>query len=138
MKRLCVIVIPILTTILICSAAVGLPGQQSPSKGEYKNLKVLPKNISSKALSKIMVDDFSDALGVGCGFCHAQGKDSLSIDYASDAKPEKEMARIMMRMTLRVNKRFFMLKHPTFTDGPLVVMCNTCHNGKPRPDEEGN
>ena len=136
MKRLCVIVLAILTTILICSAAVAPPDATNPPKGEYKNLKVLPKNISSKALSKMMVDDFSDALGVGCGFCHAQAKDSLSIDYASDAKPEKEMARVMMRMTLRVNKQFFMQKHPTLTDGPLVVTCNTCHNGKPRPDEE--
>jgi len=131
MKRLCVIVITILTTILICSAAVAPPGK---TRGEYKNLKVLPQNISTKALSKIMVDDFSDALGVGCGFCHAQGKDSLSIDYASDAKPEKEMARLMMRMTLRLNKQFFKLKHPTLTDGPLVVTCNTCHNGQPHPD----
>jgi hypothetical protein len=130
MKRVCVIVIAILTTILICSAAV------APPKNEYKNLKVLPKNISSKALSKMMVDNFSDALGVGCGFCHAQAKDSLSIDYASDAKPEKEMARMMMRMTLRVNKQFFKLKHPSLVDGPLVVMCNTCHNGKPHPDGE--
>lgn len=128
MKKLCVIVIVILTTILICSAAI------DPPKKEYKNLKVLPQNISSKALSKLMVDDFSDALGVGCGFCHAQGKDSVSIDYASDAKPEKEMARMMMRMDLRINKQFFKLRHPSFTDGPLVVTCNTCHNGKPHPE----
>jgi len=128
MKKLCVIVITILTTILICSAAI------DPPKKEYRNLKVLPQNISSKALSKLMVDDFSDALGVGCGFCHAQGKDSVSIDYASDAKPEKEIARMMMRMDLRINKQFFRLKHPSFTDGPLVVTCNTCHNGKPHPE----
>ncbi|HVV03352.1 MAG TPA: c-type cytochrome [Puia sp.] len=132
MKKVCGIVITILTTILICSAAVGRPGR---AKSEYKNLKVLPKNISSKALSKIMVDEFSDALGVGCGFCHARGKDSLSIDYASDAKPEKEMARMMMRMTLRVNKRFFMLKHPAL-DGPLVVTCNTCHKGQSHPEAD--
>ena len=127
MKKLCVIVIAIVTT-MICSVGV------ASSKSEYKNLKVLPRGISSKALSKIMVDEFSDALGVACGFCHAQAKDSLSIDYASDAKPEKEMARMMMRMTLRVNKQFFQLKHPSLGDGPLVVTCNTCHNGKPHPD----
>jgi len=127
MKKLCVIVIAIVTT-MICSVGV------ASSKSEYKNLKVLPRGISSKALSKIMVDEFSDALGVGCGFCHAQAKDSLSIDYASDAKPEKEMARMMMRMTLRVNKQFFQLKHPSLGNGPLVVTCNTCHNGKPHPD----
>jgi hypothetical protein len=134
MKKLCVIVMAILATVLLCSAAVNPP--RSP-EGAYRNLKVLPKNIPSKSLSKIMVDEFSDALGVGCGFCHAQGKDSVSIDYASDAKPEKEMARRMMRMTLRVNRKFFMLKHPTLTDGPLSVTCSTCHNGKPHPDEAG-
>jgi hypothetical protein len=134
MKKLFVIILAILTTIFICSAAVTPP---RPPRVEYKNLKVLPRNISSKALSKVMVDDISDALGVGCGFCHAQGKDSTSIDYASDAKPEKEMARMMMRMTLRVNRQFFMLKHPTLTDSPLSVTCTTCHNGKPRPDEPG-
>ena len=136
MRRICVIVIPMAATILLCSVAVGRPAPSGLSKGEYKNLKVLPKEISSKELSKIMVDDFSDALGVGCGFCHAQGKDSSSIDYTSDAKPEKEMARVMMRMTLRVNKRFFLVKHPALSN-ELVVTCNTCHNGRPRPDEEG-
>lgn len=129
MKSICGFAIVILPTVLISSAAVG------PPSGEYKNLKVLPRNISPKALSKLMVDEFSDALGVGCRFCHAQGKDSM-IDYASDAKPEKEIARKMMRMTLGVNKRLFRMKHAGFTDRPLVVTCNTCHRGTPHPDGE--
>ena len=68
-------------------------------KQEFINLQVLPKDISSKALQGIMVDDFQDALGVSCNFCHAEEKDSHHLDYASDAKPEKEIARGMMRMT---------------------------------------
>lgn len=105
-----------------------------PPKGEYKNLKVLPKNISSKAMSKIMVDEISDALGVSCGFCHAEKEGSHQLDYASDAKPEKEMARTMMRMTMRINKKYFNLKHPNLEDATLTITCNTCHNGQPHPD----
>src|SRR5512138_454135 len=75
----------------------------APPQGEFTNLKVLPKNISSKTLSKIMVDDFEDGLGVSCGFCHVEQKDSHRLDYASDEKPEKQIARLMMRMTIGIN-----------------------------------
>ena len=101
----------------------------------YTNLRVLPKNINSKALSHIMVDEFNDGLGVGCGFCHAEEKGSHRLDYASDAKPEKEMARSMMRMTLRVNRKYFQLKHPLIGDPALTVSCSTCHHGLPHPGE---
>ena len=78
----------------------------APPEGGFKNLKVLPKNISSAALSKIMVDDFVDGLGVSCGFCHAEQKNSHGLDYASDERPEKQIARLMMRMTMGVNKKY--------------------------------
>src|SRR5258705_4422251 len=83
----------------------------APPPAEFKNLKVLPKNISSKALSRIMVDDFTDGLGVSCGFCHAEQKDSHKLDYASDEKPEKQIARMMMGMTIGINRKYFKLKH---------------------------
>jgi len=122
------VVMAITILLFLCSAAI------DPPKNEYRNLKVLPKNITSKAMSKIMVDEFSDALGVSCGFCHAEEAGSHRLDYASDAKPEKAMARIMMRMTIRVNKQYFNLKHPMLEDAALVITCNTCHNGQPHPD----
>jgi hypothetical protein len=102
---------------------------------KIKNLKVLPKNISSKDLSRVMIDDFEDGLGVSCAFCHAQEKDSLRLDYASDAKPEKQIARRMMQMTIGINRKFFNLKHPKIGDSTLVISCITCHNGQPRPGE---
>jgi len=117
------------TTIAVAVAA--LP----PANNEYKNLKVLPENISSKDLSKIMIDDFEDGLGVSCTFCHSQGKDSLDLDYASDAKPEKQIARRMMRMTIGINKKYFRLNHPLIGDSTLVINCITCHNGQPRPGD---
>ena len=117
--------------ITIAIAVAALP----PANNEYRNLKVLPKNINSKDLSKIMIDDFADGLGVSCTFCHSQGKDSLGLDYASDAKPEKQIARRMMKMTIGINKKYFRFQHPLIGDSTLVVNCITCHNGQPRPGD---
>jgi Photosynthetic reaction centre cytochrome C subunit len=101
---------------------------------QYTNLKVLPKNISSKDLQGIMVDDFQDGLGVTCNFCHANNADGHGLDFASDAKPEKEISRAMMRMTLGINKKYFKLKHPLIGSDALVISCNTCHKGQAFPD----
>jgi hypothetical protein len=104
---------------------------------EFVNLKVLPKDVSSKTLQHIMIDEFEDGLGVNCGFCHAEKKGSHKLDYASDAKPEKQIARSMMRMTLKLNARYFQVHRPGLGDPGLVVTCETCHQGKPRPDLVG-
>ena len=108
-----------------------------PPEEQYKNLEVLPKNISSKDLQEIMTDDFESDLGVNCDFCHAPANDGHSLDYASDAKPEKEIARAMMRMTIDLNKKYFKLKHPVLGSSELVVTCNTCHKGVAFPDGNG-
>jgi len=104
-----------------------------PPVTKYTNLKVLPKDISSKELMGIMVDDFQDGLGVTCNFCHANAKDGHGLDFASDAKPEKEVARNMMRMTLGINKKYFKIKHPVIGNGALDVTCGTCHKGHAFP-----
>ena len=105
-----------------------------PATGHYLNLKVLPKNISAKDLQRIMVDEFNEGLGVGCGFCHAEKPGSHSLDYASDAKPEKNIARMMIKMTLGLNKKFFQVHKPAIGDPALAVTCMTCHRGQPHPD----
>src|SRR4030088_1681151 len=73
-------------SVLVAVAAIK---PENPQVENYINLKVLPKNISSKDLSKIMVDEFQDDLGISCGFGHAENKDTHRPDYASDEKPEK-------------------------------------------------
>jgi hypothetical protein len=110
--------------------------EASPKKPDvqYTNLKVLPKNISSRDLQGIMVDDFQDALGVTCNFCHAQNKDGHGLDFASDAKPEKEISRAMMRMTMGINKKYFKIKHPLIGSNALTITCTTCHKGEAFPD----
>jgi hypothetical protein len=112
----------------------GIAAVPAPAN-EYKNLKVLPKDISTKDLSRIMIDDFEDGLGVSCGFCHAEEKDSHKLDYASDEKPEKEIARLMMKMTLDVNEKYFQVTHPLIGDSTLAITCITCHKGQPRPGD---
>jgi len=127
------LLIPLILAIPVTLAAATSIKQDDPPQ-QFSNLKILPKNISAQALNKIMVNDFEDALGVGCGFCHAPAKTAGELDYASDAKPEKNIAREMMKITLGNNKKFFRVKHPEIGSDALVVTCNTCHNGVPFPE----
>lgn len=106
---------------------------QNNANGQYTNLKVLPGNISSKELLGIMTDDIDDGLGVSCGFCHAPSADGHGLDFASDAKPEKKIARGMMRMTLTMNKKYFKVRHPLLGAPSLILNCATCHNGQALP-----
>jgi hypothetical protein len=130
MNKKFAIIIGLVAVISISIAA----GSGKPDESHYENLKVLPKNISSKDLQGIMVDDFQDGLGVTCSFCHANAKNGHGLDFASDAKPEKEIARAMMRMTIGINKKYFKVKHPQIGSNALTLTCNTCHKGEAFPD----
>jgi len=128
-----------LTITILCSLVVVMTAATNTGKpkhaGEpYKNLQVLPKNISTALMNKIMVGDFEDALGVSCSFCHAANKDGDGLDYASDAKPEKLIARQMLRMTLNLNHDYFKIDTPMLATAKIVVTCNTCHKGETFPD----
>ena len=103
--------------------------------GMFKNLKILPKDISKERLDMIM-DHFKEALGVHCTFCHAMGSNGHP-DFASDEKPEKDIARGMMKMTSDINTKYFNFENSTMPDTILVVKCMTCHRGNPHPDEVG-
>jgi len=97
----------------------------------FKNLKVLPKNTTHEALEKVM-DGFKTGLGVRCNFCHAASKDNpAKMDFASDENHHKEIARNMMRMTAKLNKKYF---NHAKKDGSIVnISCISCHNGKAEP-----
>ena len=103
---------------------------------QKRNLKVLPKNISNEKLDSIM-NSFEHALGVKCDFCHSKTKnDPEKLEYESDDKPEKEIARRMMIMTNEINKKYF-----NFNDTPdsviiQSVLCITCHRGEPHPESK--
>ena len=59
----------------------------------------------------------------GCGFCH------VGEDYASDAKPQKQAARVMLQMVRHVNADWS--SHVS----PAGVTCYTCHRGQSVPAE---
>jgi len=110
--------------------------QHSPPEKHKSNLKVLPKNISHEELGKIM-DDWKTALGVKCNFCHAPSKDvnSNHLDFASDDKPEKEIARHMFKMTAKINKKYFSMNKDEKGERIPSISCMTCHRGNAHPDE---
>ena len=114
----------------------GIAATKPPEAPKYKNLKILPKNISKEDLDKVM-DHFKAALGVKCSFCHAPSKDSAQKwpDFASDEKPEKLIARKMMKMTSKINKKFFADNKNEQGVAVPAVECMTCHRGSPHPDE---
>ena len=91
-----------------------------------KNLKVLPKNISSDSLFYIM-KTYEISLGVKCGFCHVVNDSTGYENYASDSISTKEQCRDMMRMTADINKKYF--QQPDMT----AVTCMTCHRGQKQP-----
>lgn len=112
----------------------GIAATKPAEDHKFKNLKVLPKNISPEELDKVM-DNFKEALGVHCTFCHAPSKDTANHhpDFASDEKPEKNIARKMMKMTKKINSKFF--SYYKNEQGQFVpsVECMTCHHGKEHP-----
>ena len=114
----------------------GIAATKPPEAPKYKNLKILPKNISKEDLDKVM-DHFKAALGVKCSFCHAPSKDSTQKwpDFASDDKPEKLIARKMMKMTSKINKKFFSDNKNEQGVTVPAIECMTCHRGSPHPEE---
>ena len=114
--------IAVVSGITLCSLTI--PQQQNPG---FKNLKVLGKKTTHEQLDSTM-KSFNRALGVKCNFCHApSATDPSKLDFASDENKNKDMARSMMRMTARINKKFFK------GEEVAAVACFTCHNGQKEP-----
>ena len=130
-----IIVALILGSFMIVGMAATSPLENKPKR----NLKVLPKDISDDDLDKVM-DGWKAALGVHCNFCHARSSDSTSkhLDYASDEKPEKNMARSMFRMTAKINKKYFSFNKDDKGTVIPAISCITCHRGNPHPEEAHN
>jgi hypothetical protein len=116
---------------------VGIAASKPPD-GEFRNLKVLPKNISRQTIDTLM-EEFSKSLGVGCDFCHVKPAiDSVEWDMASDGRPEKTIARQMIKMTNKINKDFFKGKTKYGEENAVLeIRCVTCHHGQPHPEAAG-
>jgi hypothetical protein len=103
----------------------------APPDRKFKNLKILPKNISEKELDSVM-HIFTRGLGVRCDFCHAATADK-KMDFASDSKPEKNIARKMIKMNRKINKKYFDYAKDEQGNAVQALSCYSCHHGEARP-----
>jgi hypothetical protein len=97
---------------IIIACALGVISFQAftPSKEPgFENLKVLPKDISKKDLDSVM-HFFTASLGVKCNFCHVRNEAEKKMDFASDDKMEKQIARKMMLMSININRNYFKME----------------------------
>ena len=120
------------TLILAGTVAVCFGFTQDEPK--YKNLKILPKNITKHQLDSVM-NHFTASLGVKCNFCHVRNEETKTWDHASDENKHKLVARNMMKMTKKINDKYFDVvkdKNDPLSS-KLLVTCYTCHNGKADP-----
>jgi hypothetical protein len=98
----------------------------------YKNLKVLKKNTTKKELDSVM-HFFAMSLGERCTFCHVANEAAKSMDFASDANPNKGVARYMMKMNAKINKKYFKNQEKNSGNTVQSVTCYTCHHGGAKP-----
>ena len=120
-------------------------GQPAPAP---QNLQVLPKDTPQAQVVQTM-QAFAGALGVQCGYCHAaappvagglgegggRGRGAAAaLDFASDDKAQKKIARQMMLMVRDINPKVVAAVGKTEADAARVG-CVTCHRGVaiPRP-----
>jgi len=122
--------LPLCTGLLIVSVSSLSQDRWSwPEKPQ--NLKQLPKEFTGDNLRPVMTG-FTRALGVRCSYCHVgeEGKPLSTYDFASDANPNKDRARVMLAMLGDINTR---LKSMDKSGEPINMWCHTCHHGRPKP-----
>jgi predicted trehalose synthase len=136
-------ILPLALLILGCTTA-SVP---TATTSEFKNLQVFPRDIPRDELIATM-RVFTRSLGVRCSHCHVvtatEPKEVL--DFPSDAKEEKKVARVMLRMTTELNATW--LPRVEVAEGHAVeattvapqqaasgrIGCWTCHRGKTEPE----
>ena len=107
-----------------------IPSQ--PDQLEFKNLKVLPPNITHDELIATM-RTIARSLGTRCDHCHVQTATTPKeiFDFPSDAKKEKNVARTMLVMTRQINTEYISKINE---HSQAAVTCGTCHRGKTVPE----
>jgi hypothetical protein len=89
----------------------GNPAFQAPLYPAPTNLKVLPKELTGQQVHDLM-ENWKTGLGMDCAACHAEDKEKVDaegrpvLNFASDAKPQKAVARAMYTMTEEINSRY--------------------------------
>jgi hypothetical protein len=127
-----ILALSLVASFIIMGILAAKPPQEE--KPEYKNLQVLSKKISDKDMDFVM-QSFSVNLGANCLFCHPgkQNGSEFSIDYVTDVLQNKRIARDMLRMTIKLNNKYFNNKMTSRMTTRGKIWCKTCHQGSPIP-----
>src|SRR5262249_27400590 len=97
------------------------------------NLQVIPKDTPRAQVITIM-RGFEAALQVECGHCHVwTGANLPTNDYATDVKPQKKVAREMLKMVMASNAAIGPAVQAAANRKAQEVTCATCHRGMPIP-----
>ena len=118
-----------LSTLTAFSLHPGRAAAQQPPAPQQAppltNLQLYPKDTPRPEIIATM-QGFAQALGVTCGHCHAGTMPQF--DFASDAKPQKTIARKMILMSREISAKL-----PDITGKPAAevtrLRCATCHRG---------
>ena len=139
----------LLVTTLPAGAQEPVAGQRGGGGGRAggaaapQNLQVLPKETPQAQVVQAM-QGFTAALGVQCTYCHVQaaaaggrgdggagrgrGAAAPAFDFASDEKPQKNVARQMMLMVRDINPKVVAATGKGDNTAARVG-CVTCHRG---------
>jgi mono/diheme cytochrome c family protein len=122
---------------LAASLAAQAPAAGAQGRGAApapQNLQVLPKDTPAADV-RTMMTGFAQGLGVQCAYCHvAEGRGGRN-DFAADEKPQKNVARLMMRMVMQDNDMIAAGVGKSPAD-VTKVQCATCHRGAAIPKVE--
>lgn len=103
----------------------GIKGkEQLPADSVFKDIRIL-KGMPAGRMLAIMDVAYSQSLGVSCGHCHDTN------DFASEIKPEKQIAREMWVFAAKTRETLKTIKGLK-SQNP-AINCTTCHRGKTKP-----
>ncbi|WP_121352690.1 c-type cytochrome [Flavisolibacter nicotianae] len=131
MKKTFLVILAFVGLVALSCAVTKTTGGDGHSS--YKNLKVLPKDITHEQMDSVM-HHFTGSLNVKCNFCHVRNEEKKEMDWAADDNKHKLVARQMLTMTNDLNKKYFNLTGSAMNiSTPLMVTCFTCHHGSTEP-----
>src|SRR5437879_5674961 len=85
-------------------AGQGQQGRGGAPLPPMTNLRILPKDMPRPEVQARM-QIFEQALGVNCTYCHVNEGRGGRVDFATDEKPTKNTARVMMHLVDDINTK---------------------------------
>jgi hypothetical protein len=121
-------VLALLSCVISCATAADVIPRARPV-----NLQVLPKEMSSASVGKLM-KRIGEDLGVSCSHCHVEDPQTQKFDYVSDERPAKQTARVMIAMLDDINNKY-LAQLGGDRRYATTVTCGSCHQGQTSPPD---